>query len=102
MATLNKFKGVQTTAGAGVFTVTDEGITVDKVLNTTGDGYWSNESLPVKINGVCLSYTDDEGKFGELQKLIESSQNSMTRIMIGTAGTVLTGILGLVVVVLQK
>jgi hypothetical protein len=46
--------------------------------------------------------TKIEGKFGELQKLIESSQNSMTRIMIGTAGTVITGVLGLVVVVLQK
>jgi hypothetical protein len=46
--------------------------------------------------------TKIEGKFIELQKLIETSQNSMTRIMIGTAGTVITGILGLVVVVLQK
>lgn len=46
--------------------------------------------------------TKIEGKFGDLQKLIEASQNSMTRIMIGTAGTVITGILGLVVVVLQK
>ena len=46
--------------------------------------------------------TKIEGKFGELQRLIESSQNSMTRIMIGTAGTVLTGILGLLVVILQK
>lgn len=46
--------------------------------------------------------TNIEGKFSELQKLIESSQNSMTRILIGTAGTVITGILGLVVIVLQK
>lgn len=46
--------------------------------------------------------TKIEGKFSELQKLIETSQNSMTRIMIGTAGTVITGILGLLVVILQK
>ena len=46
--------------------------------------------------------TKIEGKFGELQKLIEASNSSMTRIMIGTAGTVITGILGLIVVVLQK
>jgi len=46
--------------------------------------------------------TKIEGKFSELQKLIESGQNSMTKILIGTAGTVLTGILGLIVVVLQK
>ena len=55
-----------------------------------------------QVNSFSERLTKIEGKFGELQKLIESSQNSMTRIMIGTAGTVLTGILGLVVVVLQK
>jgi hypothetical protein len=52
-------------------------------------------SLDERLNKI-------ENKFGELQKLIETSQNSMTRIMIGTAGTVLTGILGLLVVILQK
>jgi hypothetical protein len=46
--------------------------------------------------------TKIEGKFTELQELIQSGHESMTKIMIGTAGTVLTGILGLVVVVLQK
>ena len=46
--------------------------------------------------------TKIEGKFSELQKLIESGQSSMTKVMIGTAGTIVTGILGLVVVVLQK
>ena len=46
--------------------------------------------------------TKIEGKFTELQELIQSGHESMTKIMIGTAGTVLTGVLGLVVVVLQK
>lgn len=46
--------------------------------------------------------TNIENKFEQLEKLIEKSQNSMTRIVIGTAGTVITGILGLIVVVLQK
>jgi hypothetical protein len=46
--------------------------------------------------------TKIEGKFGDLQKLIESGQSSMTKVMIGTAGTIVTGILGLIVVVLQK
>ena len=46
--------------------------------------------------------TSIENKFGALERLIERSQNSMTRILIGTAGTVITGILGLIVVVLQK
>lgn len=43
-----------------------------------------------------------ENKFGELQKIIEAGQNSMTKVMISTAGTVVVGIIGLVVVVLQK
>jgi hypothetical protein len=46
--------------------------------------------------------TKIEGKFTELQELIKSGHESMTKILIGTAGTVLTGILGLVVVILQK
>ncbi len=46
--------------------------------------------------------TKIESKFGELQRLIETGNSSMTRIIIGTAGTVITGILGLVVVILQK
>jgi hypothetical protein len=46
--------------------------------------------------------TKIEGKFEELQNLIQSGHESMTKILIGTAGTVLTGILGLVVVILQK
>jgi len=46
--------------------------------------------------------TKIEGKFEELQTLIQSGHESMTKILIGTAGTVLTGILGLVVVILQK
>lgn len=46
--------------------------------------------------------TKIEGKFGDLQKIIEAGQNSVTKVLIGTAGTVVTGILGLIVVVLQK
>jgi len=46
--------------------------------------------------------TKIEGKFEELQNLIQSGHESMTKILIGTAGTVITGILGLVVVILQK
>jgi hypothetical protein len=67
----------------------------------------SNLSAHVDLCAQRYASLDDrltkiEGKFSDLQKLIETSQNSMTRIMIGTAGTVITGILGLVVVVLQK
>ena len=53
------------------------------------------ESLDIRLTKI-------EGKFGELQKLIEAGQSSMTKVMVGTAGTVVTGILGLIVVVMQK
>jgi hypothetical protein len=43
-----------------------------------------------------------EGKFGDLKKIIEEGHSSVTKVLIGTAGTVVTGIIGLVVVVLQK
>jgi len=46
--------------------------------------------------------TKIEGKFDDLQQIIETGQNSVTKVLIGTAGTVITGILGLIVVVLQK
>jgi hypothetical protein len=46
--------------------------------------------------------TSIEGKFGDLKKLIEDGHSSMIKVLVGTAGTVITGILGLVVVVLQK
>ena len=46
--------------------------------------------------------TSIEGKFSDLKKLIESGHTSMTKVVIGTAGTVITGIIGLVVIVLQK
>ena len=53
------------------------------------------ESLDKRLTSV-------EEKLTTLQVLIQTSQNSITRILSGTAGTVITGILGLVVVVLQK
>jgi hypothetical protein len=46
--------------------------------------------------------TSIEGKFGDLKKLIEDGHTSMFKVLIGTAGTVLTGIISLIVVVLQK
>ena len=46
--------------------------------------------------------TSMEGQFRDLKKLIEDGHSSMIKVLIGTAGTVITGILGLVVVVLQR
>jgi hypothetical protein len=43
-----------------------------------------------------------EGKFSDLQKLIESGHSSMTKVIIGTAGTVVTGVLSVLFVLLSK
>jgi hypothetical protein len=43
-----------------------------------------------------------ESKFSDLQKLIEAGQNSMTKVIIGTAGTIVTGVLSVLFVLLTK
>ena len=43
-----------------------------------------------------------EGKFGDLKKLIESGHTSMTKVIIGTAGTVVTGVLSVLFVLLSR
>ena len=43
-----------------------------------------------------------ERKVGTLQDLIEKSHMSMVRVLIGTAGTVVAGILSTIVVLLLK
>jgi hypothetical protein len=43
-----------------------------------------------------------EIKFDSLKQLIEEGHTSMTKVIVGTAGTVITGVIGLIVVVLQK
>ena len=39
---------------------------VTAVLNTNGNGYWSNKRKAVEITGLQLNYVNDEGLFGEL------------------------------------
>jgi hypothetical protein len=43
-----------------------------------------------------------ESKFGDLKKLIEDGHSSMTKVIIGTAGTVVTGVLSVLFVLLSK
>jgi predicted nucleic acid-binding Zn-ribbon protein len=46
--------------------------------------------------------TNIENKVSGLQKLIEDGQSSMTKVLIGTAGTVVTAIVSLIIVLLNK
>jgi len=43
-----------------------------------------------------------EGKFGDLKQLIEEGHTSMTKVIIGTAGTVVTGVLSVLFVLLSR
>lgn len=43
-----------------------------------------------------------EKKVSTLADTIEKSQHSMTKMMIGTAGTVITGVISTIVVILMK
>ena len=53
------------------------------------------ESLDNRLTAI-------EGKFGDLKKLIEEGHTSMTKIIIGTAGTVVSGVLGVLFLLLSK
>ena len=53
------------------------------------------ESLDLRLTGI-------EEKVGELNAAIKDSHNSMVKVIIGTAGTVIAGVLGVVVTILLK
>lgn len=46
--------------------------------------------------------TKIESKFSDLQKLIEAGNSSMIKVIVGTAGTVVTGVLSVLFVLLTK
>ena len=43
------------------------------ILNTCGDGYWSNVAKPVTITNMRLGYVNDEKDFGELRVFFDKS-----------------------------
>jgi hypothetical protein len=46
--------------------------------------------------------TSIEDKVGSLQTIIEDSRDSMTKVIVGTAGTIVTGVLAVLIVILNK
>jgi hypothetical protein len=66
-------------------------------------------SLEAHVDLCALRYgqldqrlTSIEGKVTVLQQTIENAHNSMTKILIGTAGTVICGVLSLLAVIITK
>jgi hypothetical protein len=53
------------------------------------------ESIELRLDNI-------ESKVGSLQKCIEDSHSNMTKILVGTAGTVVTAVASILVVLLQK
>lgn len=53
------------------------------------------ENLEKRLSGI-------ETKVGELAQTIQDSQHSMTKVMIGTAGTVVAGVISTIIVILMK
>ena len=53
------------------------------------------EALEKRLTGI-------ETKVGDLARTIQDSQHSMTKVMIGTAGTVVAGVISTIIVILMK
>lgn len=67
------------------------------------------ENLETHVELCALRYQQLETRLDSIEKkvsvladTIEKSQNSMTRMLIGTAGTVITGVISTIVVILMK
>jgi hypothetical protein len=55
-----------------------------------------------RYEAIELRLTSIETKVGGLQKCIEDGHANMTKILIGTAGTIVTAVASILVVLLQK
>ena len=67
------------------------------------------ENLESHVELCALRYgelerrlTSIEDKVGKLAESIQESRHSMTKVMVGTAGTVVAGVLSTIVVLLTK
>jgi hypothetical protein len=60
-----KVMGKQTTIGAGVFFSADRMLKCGVMLNTKGDGFWSNQARSVRVRGLSVPYFDRD--YGELR-----------------------------------
>ena len=60
------------------------------------------ELCAVRYDNLEKRLTSIETKVGELAETIQESQHSMTKVMIGTAGTVIAGVISTIVVILMK
>ena len=76
-------------------------------INTTTD--LEKQSLEAHVDLCALRYSNLDNRLNTVERTllnihedIKKGQNSMTKVLIGTAGTVIAGLLSTVVVVLMK
>ena len=67
------------------------------------------ESLEAHVELCAIRYSQLETRLGSIETkvskladLVEASQSSMTKVLIGTAGTVVTGVISVLIVILMK
>ncbi len=60
------------------------------------------ELCAIRYQQLETRLTSIEEKVGKLANAIQDSQTSMTKVLIGTAGTVVAGIISVIVVILMK
>lgn len=60
------------------------------------------ELCAIRYQQLETRLTSIEEKVGKLANAIHDSQTSMTKVLIGTAGTVVAGIISVIVVILMK
>jgi len=76
-------------------------------INTTTD--LEKQSLEAHVDLCALRYSNLDNRLNTVERTllnihedIKKGQNSMTKVLVGTAGTVIAGLLSTVVVVLMK
>lgn len=58
--------------------------------------------LERRLGSIESKVSTVEAKVATLAETIQKSQNSMTKVLIGTAGTVIAGVISTIVVILMK
>ena len=78
-------------------------------MSTLGTTELEKESLEAHVDLCAMRYGQLDERLTKLEKKVETvhsdileGQKSMTKVIIGTAGTIIAGVLGIVVTILMK
>lgn len=60
------------------------------------------QQLETRLDNIQKKVGEIETKVATLAETIQKSQTSMTKVLVGTAGTVIAGVISTIVVILMK